>query len=130
MGQQGETGGGTPPYERLRARLADEIRSGARPPGSRLPTVRELAAELGLAVNTVARSVKELEEAGLVETRGRRGTFVALHDDPVLRSLQEAAAGFAAAAVKLGVNAEEALAAVADALRARPSREGSAPAGA
>jgi DNA-binding transcriptional regulator YhcF (GntR family) len=47
------------------------------PPAVRLPTVRKLAADLGLAVNTVARSYRELELAGLLETRGRNGTFVA-----------------------------------------------------
>jgi DNA-binding transcriptional regulator YhcF (GntR family) len=66
-----------PPYEQVRSQLAAAIGNGTLPPATKLPTVRELAGELGLAVNTVARAYRELELAGLVETRGRNGTFVA-----------------------------------------------------
>lgn len=68
---------GTPPYEQVRTQIATLVRSGALPVGTRLPTVRKLAEDLGLAVNTVARSYKELEADGVIETRGRHGTFVA-----------------------------------------------------
>jgi GntR family transcriptional regulator len=44
--------------------------------GDRLPTVRALAARLGLATNTVARAYQELEADGLVSTRRRVGTVV------------------------------------------------------
>src|SRR5215467_9834325 len=66
-----------PPYEQVRSQLAAAIESGALHPAAQLPTVRRLAGDLGLAVNTVARAYRELELAGLVETRGRHGTFVA-----------------------------------------------------
>ena len=65
-----------PPFEQVRNQLASAIASGALAPEVRLPPIRELAGELGLAVNTVARAYRELEEGGLVETRGRNGTFV------------------------------------------------------
>jgi DNA-binding transcriptional regulator YhcF (GntR family) len=65
------------PFAQVRAQLAAAIESGVLQPADRLPTVRALAAELGLAVNTVARSYRELELVGLVETNGRHGTFVA-----------------------------------------------------
>jgi DNA-binding transcriptional regulator YhcF (GntR family) len=65
-----------PPFEQLRAQIAGRIASGELPPGTRLPTVRQTAADLGLAVNTVARSYRELETDGVVVTQGRRGTFV------------------------------------------------------
>ncbi len=65
-----------PPFEQVRAQIAARIDSGELPSGVRLPTVRALAAELALAVNTVARVYKELEADGLVDTEGRRGTFV------------------------------------------------------
>ena len=45
-------------------------------PGTRLPTVRQLAADLGLAANTVARAYRELEADGVIATYGRKGTFV------------------------------------------------------
>ena len=65
-----------PPYEQVRSQVATLARDGQLPAGTRLPTVRHLAAELNLAVNTVARAYRELEAASLVETRGRHGTFV------------------------------------------------------
>jgi DNA-binding transcriptional regulator YhcF (GntR family) len=67
---------GTAPYEQVRVQLATRIGDGRLPAGTRLPTVRALAGELGLAVNTVARVYKELEADGLVATEGRRGTRV------------------------------------------------------
>jgi len=66
-----------PPFEQVRQQIAAAIETGVLEPSVRLPTVRSLAAGLGLAVNTVARSYRELELAGLLETRGRHGTFVA-----------------------------------------------------
>ena len=65
-----------PPFEQARSQIAGLIAAGDLPSGTRLPTVRALAGELGLAVNTVARVYKELEADGLVVTEGRRGTFV------------------------------------------------------
>ena len=67
----------TPPYEQIRAQIASLIALGTLAPGTRLPTVRSLAADLGIAAGTVARAYKELEQAGLVETRRRNGTVVA-----------------------------------------------------
>jgi DNA-binding transcriptional regulator YhcF (GntR family) len=67
---------GIAPYEQVRVQLATRIGDGRLPAGTRLPTVRALAADLGLAVNTVARAYKELEADGLVATEGRRGTRV------------------------------------------------------
>ena len=65
-----------PPFEQARSQIAARIAAGALPSGTRLPTVRALAGDLGVAVNTVARVYKELEADGLVVTEGRRGTFV------------------------------------------------------
>ena len=67
---------GTPLFDQLRTQIIDGIRDGRLAAGVRLPTVRELAARLGLAVNTVARTYRELETSGMVETRRRLGTFV------------------------------------------------------
>ena len=66
-----------PPFEQLRAQIADRVAQGVLTPGTRLPPVRSLAADLGLAVGTVARAYKELEGDGVVVTAGRRGTVVA-----------------------------------------------------
>src|SRR5665213_78464 len=66
-----------PPFEQIRSQLVAAIKSGQLEPEDQLPTVRKLAADLGLAANTVARAYRELELAGTIETRGRNGTFVA-----------------------------------------------------
>ena len=65
-----------PPFEQVRSQLANAIASGTLAAEERLPPIRALASELGLAVNTVARAYRELEAAGVVETRGRNGTVV------------------------------------------------------
>ncbi|NUU30311.1 GntR family transcriptional regulator [Arthrobacter sp. C9C5] len=67
----------TPPYEQIRAQIASLVAIGALPPGTRLPTVRRLAADLGIAAGTVARAYKELEQTGLIQTGRRNGTVVA-----------------------------------------------------
>ena len=68
--------GATPPYEQVKEQIDGLIRSGELAQGTRLPTVRQLAGEVGVAVNTVARAYKELEADRMIETRGRNGTFV------------------------------------------------------
>ena len=98
----------TPLFEQMRLAIIDAVRDGRLPPGTRLPTVRELAAELGLAVNTVARTYRELESAGVIETRGRRGTFVA-RTDPTDAAMAAAARDYANAASALGLDRREAL---------------------
>lgn len=97
-----------PPYEQLRTAIASRAASGALPAGSKLPTVRALAAELGLAVNTVARAYRELEADGVVVTEGRRGTFVAASIAGSSESAAEAATAYAAAARRLGLTLTEA----------------------
>ncbi|MBP2413269.1 DNA-binding transcriptional regulator YhcF (GntR family) [Arthrobacter stackebrandtii] len=67
----------TPPYEQVQSQISSLIAVGALQPGTRLPTVRSLAADLGVAAGTVARAYKELEAAGLVVTNRRQGTVVA-----------------------------------------------------
>ncbi|MEU7849770.1 GntR family transcriptional regulator [Micromonospora parva] len=110
-----------PPYEQVRVQLAELIGDGRLPVGTRLPTVRQLAADLRLAANTVARAYRELEAAGLLETRGRNGTFVAPGRDDAVDRLQRAAAAYAAEAARLGVPPATALALVRAALdAARP----------
>ncbi|UOE43627.1 GntR family transcriptional regulator [Agromyces larvae] len=106
-----------PPYEQLRAQVLEAVREGRLVPGERLPTVRALADQLGLAANTVARAYRELEHDHLIETRGRSGSFVAAFGDPAHRRAQEAAAEYAALVRRLGVPIDDALDLVEAALR-------------
>ncbi|TDC73713.1 GntR family transcriptional regulator [Streptomyces hainanensis] len=108
----------TAPYEQLRAQLAAQARSGELPVGHRLPTVRGLAGELGLAANTVAKAYRILEADGVVETRGRHGTFVAAAGDAAAREAAAAARAYAERVGHLGLDREAALATVTDAIRA------------
>lgn len=106
-----------PVFEQLRDAVIAAVRSGTLLPGARLPTVRALAAESGLAVNTVAHAYRALEAAGVTEGRGRAGTFVALTaaDQPEARV---AAAAFVARLGELGVAEDRALELVSEAFRA------------
>jgi len=63
-------------YKSLVDTFAEAIRSGQMPPGTRLPTHRQLAAEHGLALVTASRVYSELEAMGLVSGETGRGTFV------------------------------------------------------
>lgn len=69
-----------PPYAQLRRAIIGLRASGALVAGDRLPPMRSLATELGLAVNTVAKAYKELEAAGAIETHGRAGSFITAVD--------------------------------------------------
>jgi len=103
-----ESGATRPLFDQLRGQLIDGVRDGRLPPGTRLPTVRELAARLHLAVNTVARAYRELEAAGILETRGRFGTFVA-RADPADGAMADAASAYVATARSLGLDRAAAL---------------------
>lgn len=106
-----------PPFEQVRTTLAQQMADRTLPVGTRLPTVRALAADLGIAVNTVARAYRELESAGLVETRGRAGTFVSAAGNQRLALAEHAASQYAQTVRALGLDRSEALEIVAAALR-------------
>jgi DNA-binding transcriptional regulator YhcF (GntR family) len=111
-------GSPTPPYEQIRLQLAQQIGDRTLPVGAKLPTVRALAADLGLAVNTVARAYRELEEAGIIETRGRSGSFVSAGGELTREQAQRAAVDYARFTAALGLDSDEALRIVEAAIRA------------
>jgi GntR family transcriptional regulator len=119
-----------PPYEQLREQIAGLIGAGELEAGTRLPPVRQLAADLGIASGTVARAYRELDQAGLIEGRGRHGTVVRAaaradaKDESRRTQLAAAAAQLAETARSLGFSDEAALAAARGALaRARRGPE-------
>ncbi|WP_341810972.1 GntR family transcriptional regulator [Labedella populi] len=97
------------PFEQLRGQILDAVRSGGIAAGTKLPTVRKLAEDLGLAPGTVARAYRELERDEIIETRGRHGTFVAATGDPTQRQAQAAATAFAERSRQLGLSPDEAI---------------------
>ncbi|MBZ5733046.1 GntR family transcriptional regulator [Nocardioides sp. TRM66260-LWL] len=114
-----------PPFEQLRRQVREQVEAGTLAAGTRLPPVRALAAELGLAPNTVARAYRELEADGVLDTRGRAdgvldtrgraGTFVAGRG--VDAEARAAARAYAERIVTLGLSPADALRLVEDALR-------------
>ncbi len=105
-----DPGAAVPPFAQLREVLISRIAEGSLAPGTKLPPVRTLAAELGLAANTVARSYKELEAAGFVQTQGRGGTIVApnLDDAERHRKALQLTREYVAAMAAIGVSSGEA----------------------
>src|SRR5439155_27074196 len=71
----------TPIYAQLDRGLRAAIATGRLQPGDQLPTVRQLAVELSINANTVARVYAELERDGVLETRRGVGSFVAATPD-------------------------------------------------
>jgi DNA-binding transcriptional regulator YhcF (GntR family) len=94
-----------PPFEQLRTQIAERAASGDLPAGTRLPTVRALAADLGLAANTVAKAYRALETDGVISTEGRRGTFVS----GASSNARDAAAAYVATAGRLDLTLSEAI---------------------
>ena len=105
-----------PPYEQIRQRIAGLAADGGLAAGTRLPPVRQLAGDLDLAVNTVARAYRELEHAGLVETRGRHGTVITAEATRTDDRARHAARAYAERTRALGIPAATALALVKAAL--------------
>ncbi|HET6531003.1 MAG TPA: GntR family transcriptional regulator [Actinoplanes sp.] len=107
-----------PPYEQVRLRIAELAAAGHLAAGAKLPPVRQLATDLGLAANTVARAYRELEQAGLVETRGRAGTVITARAARTPDEAVRAAHRYADTVKRLGLPPERALELVRAALNA------------
>jgi DNA-binding transcriptional regulator YhcF (GntR family) len=106
-----------PPFEQIKQAILAAATSGKAAVGTRLPPVRALAAHLGIAANTVARSYRELEQAGVVETRGRAGTVITSGGDEAREKVGAAADAFAGVVRSAGLSETDAVAIVRAALR-------------
>lgn len=104
----------TPAFEQIRRRIVGHIAAGRLPIGAKLPALRQLARDLGIAVGTAAHAYRELEQAGVITTRRGAGTRVAavpdvedalVMDDRILGL----AADYLAAASDVGATSETAL---------------------
>ncbi len=104
-----------PVFHQLREQITAMAVAGSLSPGTRLPSVRQLTADLGLAAGTVARAYRELEADGVVESRRRTATTVAagrVTGDPV----GSAVTALVSAARAAGLRNEDVIAAVREAL--------------
>ena len=86
-----DTRDATPIYAQLERGFRAAIATGRLRPGDQLPTVRQLAVELKVNANTVARVYGELERAGVLETRRGVGSFVSAEGQSEARSAGEKA---------------------------------------
>jgi GntR family transcriptional regulator len=103
-------------FEQVRIQIAAAVAAGRLGAGTRLPTVRQLAAQLGLAADTVSRAYRELKGDAVIATHGRRGTFVRRQvvAEPAAHShaadiVAAAAADYVRTLRRLGVNSQEAV---------------------
>ena len=110
-----------PVYEQVREQIRRMIAAGTLAPGMRLPTIRQLAADLGLAKGTIERAYELLEGDAVIERHGRNGTFVSeaalLSRREVTAGLDTAAEQLVIAARQLGADEEAAVAALRKAWR-------------
>ncbi len=121
-----------PPYQQVAEQIRAAIERGELAPESALPTVRQLAGDLGIAPNTVARAYGELQSSGWLIGDGRRGTRVAgnvpLDRGARMRSLREAVERFAESLRHRGFTMEEVVSEFGR-LGVRPSESGDQAAG-
>jgi GntR family transcriptional regulator len=113
-----DTQSALPVFEQLRSQIERLIASGQLRPGTKLPPIRQLSIDLGLARGTVNKVYDALAREGLVETAGRHGTIVL--DNPTTTTgddLAAAADTLALVARQLGLDSTAAHAALGDALR-------------
>lgn len=101
-----------PPSEQIRVQVARQIAAGRLAPGAPLPSVRQLARDLGVAANTVVRAYGQLAGEGWVVARARRGFAVADAHPPLTsedraRQLAEAVGQLLVTAHQLGARPGE-----------------------
>ncbi len=102
-----------PIYLQIFEQVKSMVASGAMKPGSQLPTVREVAAELRINFNTAARAYRLLHEEGIISTQQGRGTYVLEGPPPAgakrvkRERLQMMVSGWIEEAKRFGFTAEE-----------------------
>ena len=98
---------GLPIYEQIVDQVERQISKGELSPGDQLPTVRELAEQLEVNFNTVARAYRMLDEAGVISTQQGRGTYVLEPGESAGPSLEELARRLVRQAERMGHSPEE-----------------------
>jgi GntR family transcriptional regulator len=117
-----------PVYEQIVRQIEAGVQSGELAAGAPLPTVRQLAGDLRINRNTVARAYKQLEDRGVILTAGRRGTFVRADATREVERLKSSRAERSVEQVVRsllgeGVSREEIVALFTDALRSKGRRK-------
>lgn len=114
-----------PVYEQLRSAIVARVRSGQLRAGAAMPTIRAFAASLSLSKGTVARTYRMLEDDGVIETRGRNGTFIASGASSAELAVgiaRRTAADYLALTGQLGLNGKAAVCLLQEALQQAEAR--------
>lgn len=104
---------GIPIYVQIIEQIKHLVETGVLRPGDQLPTVRQLAADLRVNFNTVARAYRLLDEAGIISTQHGRGTYILGDAAPEYslaqreQALEEITRQYLSDAARLGFSAEE-----------------------
>jgi GntR family transcriptional regulator len=106
-----DTASGLPFYRQIIDQVLLAVADGRLKPGAQLPTVRQLAVDLAVNLNTIARAYREMEIRGIVETQQGTGTFVAARpasrSGEKKRAVQELVDQFVASATSKGITMED-----------------------
>lgn len=119
---------GIPVYTQIVRQVQQQVEEGDLKPGDRLPTVRQMAADLRVNFNTIARAYRILDEAGLISTQQGRGTYLLetpaeeLEHRIQARTLDELAETFTAEALQQGFSPDEISSGIRRALAAHMGR--------
>ena len=109
---------GVPFYRQIIDQVLLAVGDGRLRPGSQLPTVRQLAVDLSVNLNTVAKAYREMEIRGIVQTQQGTGTFIAAREGAKSRERRKALADlvdrFIANGEALGIPLEDLLEALAE----------------
>jgi GntR family transcriptional regulator len=105
----------TPIYLQIVEQVRQQVANGALGPGDQLPTVRALASDLRVNFNTIARSYRILDEAGVISTQQGRGTYILELPAPEaterlrIESIDALARRYLSEARRLGFTSEQAI---------------------
>ena len=120
-----DTGSAVPVYEQLKRQIRLGIVSGNYPIGHRMPSIRQLAAQLTINPNTIAKVYRQLESDGFLISRSGSGFFVKLEQEQLSKTrkalLAEITEEFISSAIELGFTPEELIKTLSIKLERKPS---------
>lgn len=122
-----DAGSAVPVYEQLKRQIKLEIVSGESPQDSRMPSIRQLASQLTINPNTIAKVYRQLESEGFLQSRTGSGFFVKLeqgHIDKTRKKLlAEIAEELISKSIELGFTPEELIKTLSIKLERKPSND-------
>lgn len=122
-----DTGSAVPVYEQLKRQIKLGIVSGEYPPDIKMPSIRQLASQLTINPNTIAKVYRQLENEGFLQSRAGSGFFVKLEKEHIGKTrkklLAEMAEEFISKSIELGFTPEELINTLSIKLERKPSND-------